>query len=360
MSALRIFAQLAICLALFPVSSAPAQEKLTADEIFFWFPQGEFDSISHNEPPGDSLPLSYQRYLAIVDMPSYQGRISVLPLSLDRESRSTTAVALYLTDQTETVTAGSRQPPTLTVKPLYVYRFDELDSLVEQAVKSGEIDPTGKRAFGRPIYSYSADIQGMREIERKKFFAYATPTQELLVAEELSDIYKMTRAGYGLDPNILDHEDFSELLDLVPELGRLWSATACFKQFRDTLQSMRDKGATEEEIEKTAGKLPGLRWKINAVLLEDEMIKKEIWICSDDDAAQMFFDSEIKTYGESPGYTTNYLDVRQKKTRKTLEDNSVVFTTVYDDELLDSIAEMKKLRQEFERAAEEKNKKHDK
>jgi len=356
MSALRIFTQLAICLALFPVSSAPGQEKLTADEIFFWFPQGEFDSISHNESPGDSLPLSYQRYLAIIDLPGYQGRISALPLSLDRESRSSTSVALYLTDQDETVTVGSRRIPTLTVKYLRVYRFDELDSLVEQAVKSGEMDPTGKSAFGRPIYSYSADIQGMREIERKKYFAYATPTQELLVAEELSDIHKMTRAGYGLDPNILDHEDFSELLDLVPELGSLWHAIAYFKQFRDTLQSMRDKGATEEDIEKTAGKLPGLRWKINAVLLEDEMIKKEIWICSTDDAAEMFFDTEINTIGESPGYTKNYLYVRQKKTRKTLEDNRVVFTTVYDDELLDAIAGMKKLRLESERAAEEKTK----
>lgn len=360
MSAQRISAILVISLALSLASPATAQEKLTADEIFFWFPQGEFDSISHNEPPGDSVPLSYQHYLAIIDMPAYQGRISALPLSMDRESRSITAVALYLTDQAETVSVGSRQLPAFTVKYLHVYRFDELDSLVEQSVKSGELDPTGKTAFGRPIYSYSADIQGMREIERKKYFAYAAPTQELLVAEELRDIHKMTRAGYGLDPNILDHEDFSELLDLVSELGCQWRIQSYCIQIRNALQTMRDKGATEEDIEKTAPELIALRWRINAVLLEDEMIKKDIWICSDDDAAKMFFDSEMNYIGEAAAHSTNYLDVRRKKTTKTLEDNRVVFTTVYDDELIDAIAGMKKLRLESERAGEEKNKKHNK
>jgi len=226
---------LSVCAAL----TATAQDGPPLEELLCWFPADTYGEIVHFDKEAflRTCPREIYRSYIVEGRDLMPSGEQYLPPSLagqyDSETRAA-IIKLSLKDAGIVTADGERQ--WINRKCAYrfeangrlygswspsrwlrVYRFADLDALIERASEGGDLEAQNGRIGRRPIYLFRP--AGAED----QLYGFATPTQEFLVAEELRDLMRMIRAGQWNDVPILDSVDPAELLEVSSGQGYLWS-----------------------------------------------------------------------------------------------------------------------------------------
>ena len=214
---------------------------------------------------------------------------------------------------------------------LFVYRYADLDSLISSALKSGEISRTDQTYERQPIYRYSYKDTKDRELED---FLYATPTQELLVAEKLSHIRAMIDAGLGVELNLLDEGAYIDLIEMAPDLGQRWQLDYFKTHFMRLIETMEEKGEAESKIAKARETFErGMHYRLDSWEVGEEIVERIILKFGDEETAKTCPDSH--SYIQSTSATTEFS--KSPTTKSMLDSNYIVQVITYDSELLEEL-----------------------
>ena len=348
-----------------------AQERASAEEILGFFPYGSYSEVEHIDPAamarGEAWPL-YSQFLAN----SPFGDDPVLPPSLAGKFESWTRAQLLRMKSKKfsvlDIFVGEEEPKRdkdddaeepaevkeepgarlpegtqLTVMEnigdlLGVYRYEALDLLIEEALKRGEMEPTGHVIDERPIYSFRAPGEG--EGEAKVRYAYAMPTGEFLTAERLRNLALMVEAGMGRDMNILDDEDFVRIIAMLPDLGQKWSAVSIATEMRMMAERMRRSGEDEEKVTRWEDYAErAARLRVDTTLIGEQITEREYEVYADEDYAKELFEkgqTQEMHMGSLPDDVVKHEENLRAARKKELFDNMIVTTIVYDRKLLES------------------------
>ncbi|HUX08338.1 MAG TPA: hypothetical protein VMX35_13615 [Acidobacteriota bacterium] len=365
------------CLALALVVSfgmaVAGQERPRADNILRWFPYGYYSHIEHRDDTLMQQGEAWQLFKDFLDRPDPFSGAAALPPSLkDGIEARTTAQLLRLKQRMlnssdledlfteedepeekneeagEEKEAGEKERPssipegmTFTFMEnvgdrLGVYRYELLDPQIEEALRASEIVDMGRRINERPIYRFSS----RDESGDKGAFAYATAGGELLTAGRLRNLALMVAAGTGQEMNILDSEDYLDLIVLVPELGQQWRAICHRAMQKSMLEEMERKGGDQDTIEQRRESLErGSRLSINTTDVGEQITERDIEVYLDEETAKATLDISIRreiAIGNTPDEMKEHQQ-NVKAARKIEQvDNLVVTTIVYDRKLLES------------------------
>ena len=356
-------------LLLFPTLAFPYEE-VDTDEIFRWFPIGIYGNYKHFERAEMERADLYPFFESYFNVPYMMHKDRMLPPCLRNKYTSETAAKLVQEkykkgegwmqffnksreEQKDLFLKGERPQPAVKNDLLVVWRYDDLDSLIAEALKSGEISETGEVILEKPVYSYhTEEYTGPR-------YAYATATQEFLSADKPENLPAMIAAGLGLELNLLDHETNAELVDVIPGLGQFWKITNKYPSRIRTIEHLKQSEATQEQIDfwldrvERGWQFQGAAWQI------DDQIVMSFF--------NVFRDPEYSESGISPfhysaetDYGREYYSVLKTKCREESYDNMRIMYFVFDEELLaaykkmEEAAEEHRKQQEAEQAEEEK------
>jgi hypothetical protein len=241
-----------VLLALFIVTTAgaclpqlnAAQKSSAIEELFTWFPIGDYRAFTYVDLAGLERAETYivfDTYFKASDLlfddrlipPHLKGQYNVkigAAIAQARYKKGESWVDFAkksYEEQKELAKKGEIPKPVENDDYLVVWQFDDLDSLIKEALKNGEIDTTEEVILDRQVYAFSTPpMSGMR-------YAYATLTQEFLTASKPENLRAMIAAGMGLELNLLDNEANLDLIDLIPHLGQFWTITNHYYQFRN-------------------------------------------------------------------------------------------------------------------------------
>ncbi len=214
------------------------------------------------------------------------------------------------------------------------------------------------------------------------YFAWATPTGELLLAADPDNLEKMANAGLGLDLCILDDEHFLPLSGLFPELGHYW----CFYIGLDIarefiLEREIEAGTSDDVITRIKDSIgDGEKYSVRTTLVTDEIIEREIRVYGSESAAKetgeqlkrRFRPFEIpawipndirqklqKQLAETPQETREYLATLEASQKVEIDGTTVVTETIHDRKLIQAMLKSAKAweesREEREKAKDKKN-----
>ena len=217
---------------------------------------------------------------------------------------------------------------------VWIYVYSALDPLIEECVSAGICESTGHLLSGRPVYTFRA--AGREEM----LFAWATPTQELLVAGEEVCIWGMYQAGMRLDLSILDGEDYLDLFEMAPDLGQKWSGTIELVRQRESLERLIANNAPDEIVESAKEAMKnGRRYSIVSQHYgEENVVVRKIDVFGDEDFAKEVFAERQKVDMSSTGLPeeeATYFAREAEATEFKLEKSLIVSEIAYDAELLE-------------------------
>jgi len=247
--------------------------------------------------------------------------------------------------------------------PLFVIRYDDAESVVEEALKAGELERTGENILGKPVFFFGDREKG------RKYHVYLTPTQEVLVAEKVGKLRRMVSAGMGLEPNILDSADILPLLDHYPDLGHYWIfhvgglAQRCFIKTRiEQGLPKNDFADMQESIEN------GMQYSITTTLITDMIIKREIRVYGSEEEARKWAEKirepvplvnkqllryltpEMRARVGGENTPQEIIDLHNKReAAKKVSREGTVVTMEYDKELLRAMKLAAEARDKLER-----------
>ena len=349
-----------------------AQERASAEEILGFFPYGSYSEVEHIDSAAMARGEAYPQYLEFLANSPFGSDEPVLPPSLAGQFYSWTTGQLMRMKSKKisdfNIVVGDEKPKTdkdveevsedeekepSTKLPegtqisvmqnvgdlLGVYRFEALDLLIEEALKNGEIEPTGYAIDERPIYSFRAPGEG--EGEERVRYAYAMPTGEFLTAERIRNLGAMVEAGMGRDMNILDDEDFVRILAMLPDLGQKWRAVCTAAEMKMIAERMRRSGEDEERAKRMEDWAErGARLHVETTLIGEQITEREYEVYGDEDYAKELFENgqttEAFVGNEFPEEVYKHQDNLKAAQKKELLDNMIVTTIVYDRKLLES------------------------
>ena len=366
-----------VCLALFLVISigsvSSAQERPRADEILRWFPYGFYSHIEHRDDTLLQQGESWQLFKDYLDRPDPFAEENALPPTLQEGIEARTMAQLLRLKQHELSAAtlkefalneaDAKKEDKATVEGkeedqgneplripegtnmtimsnvgdrLNVYRYDILDTRIEEALKKGEIADSGRRINERPIYRFrSRDESGDKGI-----YAYATVEGELLIATRLRNLALMVAAGTGAEMNMLDSEDYLDLIGLVPELGQKWQAFCSRAMNRSMIEQMRKDGEEEEKIaglEENFGRDASLH--VETVDVGEQIVERRLEVYADEETAREMMNKGMQrrlTIGQIPDEVEQHEHSLDAARKTEQVDNMIVTTVVYDRKLLES------------------------
>jgi len=368
-----------LTIAILSNNSLVAQERLSTDEIFAWFPMGYYEQITHSDEAELAQQETYPIYKEKFDGVYRMFYFGDLPSSLQEGIESVTSATLLRLRVSKYADAEDGRKTALPGRPgrmgfaaqvgdktvrlegagdrLYVYRYADLDSLIKKALDAGEIEIAGTRIADRSVYRLRAKDYAGQENE---YFAYATVTQELLVAGRAANLRAMVEAGLGHEMGLLNEPDNAELIEIVPELGQRWQVSGLRHQWKLLAEKMREAGADdarmadfeERHLEK------GERYFIQAWELGETILKKDISICGDEETARQYAEVKKSSYTRPLGNDRKLIDYAaqmEKSIKIVIEGNTSVLTINYDDKLLQAAKDSREARK---RAYEEMRKKY--
>jgi len=384
-----------------------AQEQLPLEELLRWFPYGTYSDAAHYDLERLRKAEAYPVFCKYLDVKDYSNRIRVFPAFLPPvlEEGITSATRanliaykvltkdddLYGRPKHDLITqrglwghmifgyGGRVAGLDAELTELIVLRFDLLEPRLEEALKEGAIADTGRRLHKKPIYSFHYRL----DLGEGDYFAWATPTGELLLAADPDDLEKMANAGLGLDLCILDDERFLPLSGLFPELGHYWYfyvGLDVAKEF--ILEKEIEAGTSDDVIAKIKGSIgDGKEYSVRTTLVTDEIIEREIRVYGSESAAKetgeqlkrRFRPFEIpawipndirqklqKQLAETPQETREYLATLEAAQRVEIDGTTVNAETVYDRKLIQAMLKSAKAweesREEQEKAKEKEPK----
>lgn len=215
-----------------------SQEKPPLEELMRWFPEGSYSEVIHFDRDLflRSCPKELLRNYAQAARQLFPAGKGILPDSMvDRFESVTTAVkgeARFKNNYI--ITAGGEIKQVnrkcaivveandryygawMATRSLRVYRFADLETLVKNAMKLGEINVFEERINKHPVYvCRPGGTDG-------ELYAFATPTQEFLVAEDPDVLKAMVQAGMLGGSAIFSGTDLSGLIEVSSDLGYFW------------------------------------------------------------------------------------------------------------------------------------------
>lgn len=343
------------------------EEKLSALDILKWFPLDTYESISHVDEESVEKAASKETLVKINDR--YDFAKSYLPLPppmKNNYSSFTTAlkVKLLVYEYTSPKQKGKRPAGKMAAMivgdkayaaestgfHLGVYRFADLDSLIKEAEKAGHITPTTDLFDKRYIYKTSANIFK----RQASLFLYPSVFQELLVCENLNILKKMIATGYGNEANILDEQEFTELADIIPDLGPCWDWMTFSLHWKVILNKAEKEGAAQEEIDKRRDENEKRAlWQLTSHDLGREYVQKEIQSFADDDFARAQYE-RMKNFVYTEKIASQAWFRLQLNAKKYEHDgNLVIATTAFTKDLVENIqTEREKEKKRYEEAQE--------
>ena len=164
----------------------------------------------------------------------------------------------------------------------WVAAFEDTAGLVKEAVSGGWLSATGVRCMGRPIYSLS----GREGSERNSGYAYATVTNELLLADEIEMLEEMVASGMGQGSSFVYSAAFNDLAAYIPDFGQSWRVSVMRAHNVETIDLLAEYPELEERVESLEEQLrEGLQYEIVSHEFGDTIIEKRICIFGSDDYA---------------------------------------------------------------------------
>lgn len=334
-------AALAILCLLCPLSQVPfAQEAEKAEEIFTWFPEGAYGFLQHFDQAAMRKEKAFPTYKESFIDPLDIGIVRVAPESMLEFDSSTRAVISRL----KAKKAGGKDSngvyfdSEFVGDELYVFRYFDLETLLEKALADGRIQDTGEALLGKAVYTYKSRDAGYRD---KQFLCYATDSGELLVAGELKSIQAMVQAGMGERACLMDDPFYRRLLEFVPKLGQRWIAftsvpttemgNSAALKYEVPASELRK---SEEEAEK------GLQWSIDAYIATDVLVYKEIRIYGDEEFGKAQKAGEEKLRADTVQHFGDYVAYIRQKQKESWKDAVYTREVVFDDKLLEITRDM--------------------
>ncbi len=342
---------------------AHAEERMTPEEIFAWFPSGSYTALKHADleraRAGKGWEASQEMQAAIAEISNYS-TMNWLPLSF-RESCNSYTMAEPLRvkiDKSafEDLSEGSRPRPFLSRRAhLCVYRFDSLPDLVKGALEAGEISDTGLSYRGLKVFSYG----GINYIgERTKMFAAAAFGLEWLVAEDLDSLRLMIATGLQSHSSILDEDVMADLLEIIPDLGEAWSIGIPGPYSKLQQEYYLRNGQTEEDLKEWREE--DLRQPIyyfSTIFFADGYTQETIhWYVDEERAAG----GKSHTFSQRPSKDDEEREHKKLMIeRQTVEvvGNLCIITTVYDQELIEATVKYDLAQAEYWKKQEQEKKK---
>ncbi len=290
-------------------TTCTAQERATAGEVFSWFPEGSYRTLAHidyskikdNENFGifkelfgdlgvmeslDSTPLPELANKIVEKMTFAQLMNLKIRETVVEEGKSRSRSHDDMLSQDTTNAQG--KPVVRTTEnaggKLWVFTFEDTPGVVKEAVKDGWLARAGLRFNKRPVYKIVA--RGAEE-SQTDYFAYATGTNELLVAEELEQLEKMIKAGYGAELSILDDSDYMDLMPFIQDLGQTWRIRPNRVQIREQIDLWSQNPDMDEKVRELEEKLnTDVQYEIATFELTDVLKAIQMKIFGDEDLAK--------------------------------------------------------------------------
>ena len=331
---LMFFLLLAIFVSLVEVNSI--QEET---DPFAWLPLGDYAQLSSADYKAIRQFSDREYYPHIVEMAFDEGREPLPEILRDGiERKIHCRLMKYKLSRERIKPEHPDWIKALTVDNVgafvWIYVYSALDPLIEECVSAGIFESTGHLLSGRPVYTFRA--AGREEM----LFAWATPTQELLVASEEVCIWGMYQAGMGLDLSILDGDDYLDLFEMAPDLGQNWSGTIELVRQREALERLIANNAPDDIIESAKDAMKnGQRYSIVSQHYgEENVVIRKIDVFGDEDFAKEVFAERRQVDMSSTGLPEEdaaYFAKEAGATEVRLEGNLIVMEITYNAELLE-------------------------
>ena len=345
-----------LLISLLPLSTPTAapQEKPRAEYVFQCLPEGNYESINHT----DYLRLSKSPvYRTLVDLVlpanGEKNRPNPLPPSLREDVESETMATLSSPEISETAVDNERSKqrrktgsstPSVKIgdklykisdsgKSLLVYCYTDLDTLIKSALKKTEIEKTEHSVDGRSIYRF---IYRAADGSEAEYYAYATVLQELLVAGELGLLKNMIDAGLGFDLSIMDSENYSDLVKMVPNLGPIWFFENAIYKYKYLNERLTEEGVDGDELDNLKSQIESsLQYTVSTWLLSDEIVFRTTRKYPSDTVAERGMDILERPLRARARAKRNSFDlIKRQETEHEQDGDMVISDLVYDKDLL--------------------------
>jgi hypothetical protein len=359
---------------------ASAQEVARAEDILKWFPQGTYHMIQHSDNDMLRQASAYDRYLELFGLATKEEKEAAKAEKGEKEKggRDIPEVSFFIGGGVHTSLARTLLPEDLSLPPslredvvsstvanatdlvdspndgpsvaavtlesqngnkpavgvfimrrssMEVHRFFDLESAIAKALEAGEIAATGRKLRGRPVYTFKTDKEGPGG---STYYAWGSDMGELLVSGDRKYLRKMIQAGYGELLRLLDHRDYIDLVNLVPELGAKWNATALKSTSRAIAQAADEGSIPEEQAERIIERSEASPLlKIDTLKIDNRILSVEYKVYEEDEHAEKGMQTGSPTF---PGeQNTAAMDEYQRalNSRKSVErDGNIIMTTV--------------------------------
>jgi hypothetical protein len=288
---------------------AQAQEKPTAGEVFNWFPEGSYRTLGYIDysklranqyydifkelfgdeglaESKDSLPLpkdviQHVEQLIYGQLMKLKIRDTVVEEGKNRPHSDENMLSREATD------AGGRTVVSTTEDTggkIWVFSTDDTVGLVKQGEKDGWLARAGMRINKAPVYKLVA--RGAEE-SQTDYFVYATPTNELLVAEEYAQLEMMVKAGLGVELGMLDDSDYMDLFPHIQDLGQSWRIVPNRIRMREQIDLWSQNPDMDEKVKELEERLnTDVQYEISTFEVGDDVKAIHIKIFGDEELAK--------------------------------------------------------------------------
>ena len=194
------------------------KEALSPEELLAWFPAGQYFSLSHSDDAAIAVSELYRDFFIFFGERSFFYTHNYHLPALDKRFLSVSA-AILLRCRIPTNKDEENDTDYRTGGTLFVIRYDNLDSLIEEALVSKEVTAMEETHLGRPVLNMVLKSLFGREWQ---YVCWAAPSQELLVAKEIDQLRAMIAAGTGQELNLPSESENVELMNAIKGLGQRW------------------------------------------------------------------------------------------------------------------------------------------
>ena len=242
-----------------------AQEKPPLEELLRWLPEGGYQEIEHFDRAEfiGTCPREILEDYVLAGGRILPARNPHLPPTLAEHYISSTAAMIA---GVGVKTMEVRQPDGTTKQInrkcaivveinglkyggwspgrwLRIYRFDDLDTHLRQAVALGEVSELEEKVGRRPLLKFR------RSGDDREYFGYASLSQEFLVAEDVKDLRKMARTGLAGTQPVFDSMDLADLVDIASEPAYIWTYRSSIPFLGQLLDHIRERDSGSASID---------------------------------------------------------------------------------------------------------------
>lgn len=342
------------------------QDTESVDQVLRWFPEGLYLEISHRKIEKLMNTESFVYHLKITDpdettIPEALV-MSDLPTSMHKHCLTFTRGTIVERRLPEFKTVETElNPQTKRLMPseksmIFVYSFDDLESVLKETLNKGKLVVTGKRILGKPVYSFLQEDDA-----KKSSFAFTTNTNEFLVSDNFDTLSQMVKVGNGLEPGLLDMDDYAEVYELSNDAD-IWYFSSIRAVGQMQLDLHRENGASRDYLDRIEERIEtGRQYLLVERFYGEEIIYRDTTVFGDEDMAKaaMSIVNRSSVSKETPKAMIKHAKRLEKTSTTRLDGRRIIKTLVFDDELLKSEKASYKAMREWkeEKKEEEKNEK---